>query len=194
MFKSKLLLVSILLFLTINTLYFWEGILGFFAMILPIVLAITFLILTIKVFYQLYLIVKNRFEEKGRIYKTVIVILLLTLITLRPYGIINYSAFEGENLLVAEREGSANCMTTLMLKENHKFKMRSVCFGIDEEVGTYSIKNDTIKLNYSTFTKRDKNQRFGIIKAAGKSIYLYRSLNDTIPMPLYINKNELKLP
>jgi hypothetical protein len=194
MFKNKLLLVTVLLFLLINTQYFWEEMLGFFAMPLTLVFAITFLVLVFQVLRQIYLSARERFRDKQRIYKITLVIILLTLVVLRPFGLIDYRVFESENVLVAEREGVANCMTTLMLKESGRFRMRSVCFGVDEETGTYTFNKDTLKLNYASFRGGDNGFKYGILDTADKSLKLYRTALDTLPIPLYVSKNEIKAP
>ncbi|MCQ6957406.1 hypothetical protein [Mucilaginibacter aquariorum] len=194
MFKSRLLLVTLSLFLLINTQYFWEGMLGGFAIPLTLVFAITFLILVFQVFHQIYLSVRERFRDKQRIYRVGIVIVLLTLVVLRPFGLINYRIFESKNVFVAEREGVANCMTTLMLKESGRFKMRSVCFGVEEETGSYTFNKDTLKLNYASFRGGDNGFKYGILDTANKSLKLYRTALDTLPIPLYVSKNEIKAP
>lgn len=193
MFKSRLVIVTLLLFLLINTSYFWEGMLGVFAMPLTLVFIITFLVLVFQVLRQIYLSIKERSRDKQRIYRIALVIVLLTLMILRPLGLINYRIFESENIFVAEREGVANCMTTLMLKESGRFKMRSVCFGVDEETGAYTFNKDTLKLNYASFRGGNDGFKYGILDTAKKSLTLYRTAADTLPYPLFVRKNELKL-
>ena len=46
--------------------------------------------------------------------------------------------------LIAQREGAADCMTTIKLKENMTYRERNVCFGIMEIKGTYELRNDAI--------------------------------------------------
>jgi hypothetical protein len=173
--------------------YFWEGMLGFFAMPLPILFALTFLVLAFQVLRQLVWSIKERLRDKQRLGKITIVMVLLTLIVLRPFGIINYSAFESKNIFVAKSEGAANCTTTLILKESGRFKMRSVCFGVDEKIGTYVFNKDTLKLNYLSFREGNDSFKWGIIDTVKKNLNLYRNENDTVPYPLYIIKSEIQL-
>ena len=85
-------------------------------------------------------------------------------------GMINWEKYEGQNLLVADREGTANCRTIIKLKENNKFKYISRCFGVDFYFGTYKIRKDTLYLEL------DKNVGY-----MDKSSYavLLKSKNDT---------------
>ena len=59
-------------------------------------------------------------------------------------GMINWEKYEGQNILVAEREGTANCRTIIKLKENNKLKYISRCFGVDFHLGTYELRKDTL--------------------------------------------------
>ncbi|MDB5127176.1 hypothetical protein [Mucilaginibacter sp.] len=192
MFKSRLLLVTLSLFLLINTQYFWEGMLGGFAIPLTLVFAITFLVLVFQVFRQIYLSVRERFRDKQRIYRVGLVIVLLILVVLRPFGLIDYRVFESENVLVAEREGVANCMTTLMLKESGRFKMRSVCFGVDEETGTYTINKDTVKLKYSSLRSNEENIQYAVLDSTKTSLKFKKSGEYTFPFFLNVKINKIK--
>ena len=83
-------------------------------------------------------------------------------------------------------------MTTLKLKENGDFVERSVCFGVDKTNGNYELKNDTIW--FSNVSRGNEFYKFGVIVAMEnerEEIILYHNKNDTIPLSLYVNKNEL---
>ncbi len=72
-------------------------------------------------------------------------IFLINLISLaKPTGLIDWEKFEGENLMVAEMEGTANCRVIIKLRENNIFKYSKSCFGIDFHFGTYKLSNDSI--------------------------------------------------
>ncbi|MCB9330919.1 MAG: hypothetical protein H6574_07555 [Lewinellaceae bacterium] len=72
-------------------------------------------------------------------------IFLINLISLaKPKGLIDWEKFEGENLMVAEMEGTANCRVIIKLRENNIFKYSKSCFGIDFHFGTYKLSNDSI--------------------------------------------------
>ncbi|MVZ65372.1 hypothetical protein GQF61_05855 [Sphingobacterium sp. DK4209] len=110
--KNKgLLLTIIIFFLIVNTTYYWEGKLGFFAFPAFLILVIIFLGLGVALTRQIYFLIKEKFTDKKRI----IIIGLLTLVLLltfkKPFGLIDFDKLEGGNVLIAKREGSANCMT-----------------------------------------------------------------------------------
>ena len=124
--------------------------------------------------------------------------LLLGLIAIKPFGIVNFEKFEGKDLFIGWQEGTANCSTTLKLKENKKFTITSFCFGEDKIRGTYSLKGDTIKLKFSSLDSMIKSYEYGIYKPyAGPNkkivgeILMYTSKKDTMPYPLTVFKNEL---
>ena len=115
-----------------------------------------------------------------------------------PKGLINFSIFESEDLLIAQREGVANCTTTLKLKANKKFVERYICFGISDMCGNYIIKKDTIFFkNPSPGRNEHEFYEFAVIKRREtKSNYRgeiirYRNHSDTIGVELLIIKNEL---
>ncbi len=163
--KNKGLLITILIFfLIINTNYYWEPKLGLLVIPVYLILAVVYLGLTFSLFSQIYFIVKENFTNKFRLLTTGILTIVLTLTFFKPFGFIDFERFEGEDILVIQREGVANCMTTLKLKEDFTFKEINVCFGISEVTGNYRIENDTIYFK----TKKDGrkevlNYEFAII-------------------------------
>lgn len=166
---------------------------GWNMLLLPVCL-LTLLVLFVALLIQFYRIIRNRFKNKQAVWSTCISALLLALIVWQPYGLINFEQFEDKDILVAFNEGVANCTTTLKLKENKTFYIRSVCFGIEKEAGTYSLNGDTIKFDFSSYRS---NYQFAVLKkkGAGKAryydLYLYKSTTDTLPYPLVITKNLL---
>jgi len=137
---KTILISTIILFLLINTGYYWEGMLGGWNFLLLILYALSFLVLFLCLIRQLYLVVRERFKDKGRIYLTIIMIFLLGLIVAKPNGIIDFEKFEGKDLFIAFQEGVANCTTMLKLKEKEQFYIRSICFGDTKTWGNYSVK------------------------------------------------------
>lgn len=195
----KILLIStIILFLLINTGYYWEGMLGGWNFFLMLLYVISFLTLLICLIRQLFWVIKERLKNKARIYLTVIMICLLGLIVAKPNGIIPFEKFESKDLFIGWQEGVANCTTTLKLKENNQFYIRSICFGDDKTWGSYSLKNDTVKLKFSPLNNRNKYYEFGVYKPIANphdkiigEIFLYSSKKDTTPYPLSVYKNDL---
>lgn len=120
----------------------------------------------------------------------------LGLIFLKPNGLVNFNKLEGEDLLIAEREGAANCMTVFKLKANNKFREKSVCFGVTETKGNYEIRNDTIFFSDITLLRNDEEYfKFALLKKSEYSdknvLFRYRSAKDTIGHELWITKNKL---
>ncbi|MPT32268.1 MAG: hypothetical protein E2600_11525 [Chryseobacterium sp.] len=184
--KFPLQFVSVfVLFLLINTSYYWEGEFGIFTFLIFIVLFILFLILSIELIRQLYISLKNRFNEKLRNHLIVFMILCLTLIIVKPTGIINFDKFGGENLLFAQAEGAANCTSTLKVKkDSNKFSYEIICFGIEKTKGTYKIIDRIIY--FDDYDKRKFNFSYGKIDKNKGFIALYRSKNDSLPFQIPI--------
>lgn len=198
--KNKgLIITTIIFFLIVNTAYYWEGKLGFFAIPAFLILAFMYLGLGIALIRQIYCLIKENFADKKRLINIGLLTLVLTLTFLKPFGLIDFDKLEGDNVLIAEREGSANCMTTLKLKDNFTFSERSICFGMTETKGNYYLQNDTIYF-YKVRLGRHENEfyKFAVIEPSkfnkdGKHFCLkrYKSLTDTIGNELWITKNEL---
>lgn len=170
-----------------------------FAMITFLIMIIFFLILSFILLGQLFEAIKERFKERSRIYLIAFMSFVLTTSFLFPSGIINYEVFESESILIAQREGAANCMTTLKLDVNNKFTERSVCFGVTVTKGNYRIEGDTIYFeNVSHGRHQNEFYEFAIIKNEKKKgkhlgdLVRYKNHSDTIGIPLWITKNELK--
>jgi hypothetical protein len=142
---------------------------------------------------------EEKFRNKQRRATIIVVAVVIFFVGYRPTGIIDFERFESKDLLIAQREGAANCMTTFKLKKNKRFHERIGCFGVTKTEGQYFIHNDTI-----TFTgiesSRDKEfYKFAVIKPPSDSLslgnigdlVLYREMKDTTPLRLWIIKNEL---
>jgi len=196
--RDKGLLIStLLLFLIVNTNYFWEGKLGLVAFPVFLILAFTFIVLSILLLGQVIKGLKEKLSDKTRNIKIGIITVMLVLIFLKPNSLINFDRLNGKDILIAQREGAANCMTTLKLKENMTFKERSVCFGVSEIKGTYELKNDTIFFKNIEFGRNENEfYEFAVIKPSKINnemfdLVRFKSENDTIGHELLIVKNEL---
>lgn len=116
-----------------------------------------------------------------------------------PNGLITFATFESDNLLIAQREGAANCMTTLKLKTNNTFTETNVCFGVTQTTGNYSFKNDTIFFEKVSLGRHEDDFfKFAVIKKRETSngkylgdIIRYKDHSDTTGFALWITKNEL---
>ena len=126
--------------------------------------------------------------------------LTLGLIFFWPNGIINFEKLEGSDLLIAGREGAANCTTTFKLKANNKFTEKSICFGMSEVRGDYSLKGDSIFFSNVKLGRVEKTYyQFAVIKQSDfqnekiiGELKRFMNYSDTLPHDLWITKNELK--
>lgn len=195
-----LFFTTIIFFLIVNTAYYWEGKLGIFAIPALVILVIVYFGLVITVLRQIYFAFKERLADKKRVYLIGLITIVLMLTFFKPDGLINFDRFEGDNILLAEREGAANCMTSFKLKDDFTFKEKNVCFGVTEISGRYQIQNDTIYFD-NVDLGRHKNEyyTFAVIKPTIFSnskilsdLIRYKDLSDTIGHRLWITKNELQ--
>ena len=198
--KNKgLLITTIIFFLTVNTTYYWEGKLGLFAFPAFLVLVAIYFGLAIALIRQLYLAVREKLVDKSRLLLIGLLTIVLALTFIKPFGLINFDKLEGDNILIAEREGAANCMTTLKLKDDFTFRERNVCFGVTEIKGNYHLQNDTIYFdNVSVGRHENEFYKFAVVKPSEfdnskilGDLIRYKDLTDTIGHKLWITKNEL---
>ena len=148
---------------------------------------------------QLFFAIREKFIDKQRLVIIGTLVFVLTVTLLKPNGLINFDKLQGKDLLVAEREGAANCMTTLKLKENNMFIERSVCFGVMEIKGNYELKGDTIFFIDIGFVRHESGYyKFAVIRKSDTEktkylgdIVMYKSYSDTTGRDLWITKNEL---
>lgn len=198
--KHKVLIITtILFFLTVNTIYFWESKLGLIAFPAFLLLVLIFLILSIILLQQTYLVITEKFEDKMRIFSIVLLTTVLCLTFLFPTGLFNFNKLSHHDILVAEREGAANCMTTFKMKDNHKFSERNVCFGVTEVSGNFKIINDTIYFE-NVELGRDVREfyEFAVVRQSkyrtskdAFDLVRYKSKSDTTGHELWITKNSL---
>jgi CDP-diglyceride synthetase len=200
--KNKRLIITIIVFfIIVNTAYYWKGKLDFLTFPAFFILFIVYVGLGIVLIRELYSAFKENFKDKKKILTIGLLITVLALTFLKPFGFINFEElFEGKNVLIAEREGVAGCMMTLKLKEYNEFTAKSVCFGMTEINGNYIFRNDTIYFDNVQLGRGEKEfYKFAIIKplkfySDNKHFELlsYRSKNDTIGHRLKVTLNELK--
>ena len=125
-----------------------------------------------------------------------LLLIVLTLTFIKPFGMIDFEKFESKTILIAEREGVAGCSMTLKLKENKKFIAKSICFGMTKTIGCYEIKNDTIYFYDIKLGRNDKEfYKFAVLKPSKInhfSLLCLKSKNDTIGHGLKVKLNRLK--
>lgn len=118
-------------------------------------LLITIVLLILIGICQIYKFVSEEQKIKFRLVNIGLIILVSFLTYFKPLGLIDFTIFEGENILCARRTGVANCTTSIRLKEGNRFKKTSICFGIDHYWGDYEIVKDTIKFKYDKRTEEN---------------------------------------
>jgi hypothetical protein len=183
----------------VNTTYYWEGKLGLFAFPAFLLLVVVYVGLGIALIRQIYFLIKEKFADKQRLLKVGFLTVVLALTFYKPFGLIDFDKLEGGNLLIAEREGSANCLTTLKLKDDFTFRERIGCFGVTEIKGTFRVVNDTIYFdNIQLGRHEDDFYKFAVIKPSKfdnskilGDLIRYKDLTDTVGHFLWITKNEL---
>lgn len=197
---KTLFFTTLAFFLVVNTSYFWMPVLGLPNLIVVIILLFVFLILGLTLLWECSLAIKEEFSNRQRLIGIVCLFIVLVLAYELPTGAIDFEKFEGKDLLVARQEGTAHCTTTLKLKSNHKFVIRSVCFFVSETRGTYKVNGDTILFNNTRIDNyNDNHYLFAVFnfhdslqKVIGSSIIMHQNYNDGYGYPLSIEKNELK--
>lgn len=195
-----IIITAIIFFLLVNTNYYWEGKLGLFAIPAFLLLVGLYFGFVAALLRQLYFFVKEKFQQKNRLVLIGLLTTILLLTYLKPSGLIDFDKLEGSDVLVAEREGAANCWTTLKLKDDFTFRERVGCFGVSEIKGTFRVVKDTIYFdNIQLGRHREQFYKFAVIKATKfdnskilGDIIRYKDLTDTVGHELWITKNELQ--
>ena len=151
---------------------------------------------------QLRICIKEKFKNRKRKFFVILLTVVLTVSFFFPAGVIDFDSLSGKDLLVAYREGTASCGTTIKLKENNKFVERIVCFGVSETKGTFVLKNDTVFFTVTEHSDRDGDFfKFAILKKTdkhdsnGKPVTIftgYKNENDSTGLSLMVFKNKLQ--
>ena len=199
--KNKALIIAIFIFfLLVNSNYYWEGKLGLFAFPAFLLLGAAYVGFIIALLRQIYFALKEKFKQKSRFFLIGLLTIVLLLTYYKPLGLIDFDKLEGNDILVAEREGSANCLTTLKLKDDFTFKERIGCFGISEIKGTFRVVSDTIYFDNIQLGRHENHYyKFAIIKPTRfenpkilGDLIRYNDVADTVGHELFITKNELQ--
>jgi hypothetical protein len=190
--RSKFIIgIALAFFLLVNTSDLWTDDLGFYAMIFSIILFLTFIGLTIILVIQLFYAIKEQFKIKDRNLTISVLVSVLILTVFMPFGIVNFKKFESKDILVAQREGVANCSITLKLKENSKFTFSNICFGTSMTKGEFTIGGDTIYFHSTRLGRNIESfYEFGIQENENR-IMLFSNKQDTVGLQLRIIGSKL---
>ncbi len=196
---QNLYIATIIFFLLVNTAYFWEAQLGEFAMLIFLLLILYFFGLILILLGQTFFAIREKFNDRIRLILIGLMTFVLGSSFFFPRGLINFDKLERESVLIANREGAANCMTTLKLRDDNTFSEKNVCFGVTETTGTYFIKGDTIYFDKVSPGRHESEfYRYAIIKKSetksemySGDLIRYRDFSDTSGVSLWIIKNEL---
>ena len=189
---------TFIFFIGVNTAYFWEGHLGFLALIFHVILFVVFFLLALLFLLHIIRLVQERGAKFERLLLIAFLSFVLFATYLRPQGWIDYEQFEGKDVYEAHREGGGNCQMRLKLKDTGKFVYKTRCFRVDEQRGYYELKEDTIFFKTKEGTFIDDFYTFGITKkykrsngTEGGTIYLYTNNESKYKNMLVCLKDEL---
>ncbi|MGZ5191023.1 MAG: hypothetical protein ACXWCZ_08365, partial [Flavisolibacter sp.] len=150
----------------------------------------------------LFFAISEKLTDKHRLLTIGILTTVLCLTVFFPFGLINFDRISGDDILVAQREGAANCMTTLKLKGNRTFVEKRRCFGVTENKGNYKIVLDTIYFENVEVGRHENGfYKFAVIRPSkfntdtnSFELVMFKDLGDTTGHELWIIKNDLNKP
>jgi len=190
--------VAILLLLAVNTAFLWDKLPGGWDFLLFLILGCVWFVLLCVFVLKVFGLIIDRFSDRNNIVSVVIIAASLVFSFLFPTGLVRSEFNSKPAVLVASREGVANCKTTLKLYEGSEFVLRSACFGIHDQSGTYEIIGDTVKMIFEKMTSAGVISTYAIINRAesGSSafwgnLFLFQIPSDSIPLTMHISKMEL---
>jgi hypothetical protein len=193
-----LIISAILYFLFANTWLFWDKYIGI-ASVPAFMLAIGFFIIFAFIAaWHFTHASAEKFKNKPRVILLSVLSSVLIITYFQPVAWI-YSKMPRDELLVASKEGAANCNTTFVLKSGHRFSETNVCFSITEVQGEYEQKGDTLLFkNVKLGRGVTEYYKFAVIKekeSPNKKLVgdfiRYRNFGDTTGDVLWITKKNL---
>jgi hypothetical protein len=194
---KTLITATVVFFILINTTEFWQERLGILAMPAAVALFLFYIFLLFVLVQQLYLLIKERFQDWQRILGTAFLVTVILLAYFKPRGVVNFKR-SSRDVLVAKAEGPGGCTTTLMLQSNGGFIEQNQCFGNTQVHGKYTLQGDTIyfsEVDMGSF--ENSYYEFAIIKKGsakkpgGGTLTRYQNKMDKDGNVLPIIKNQL---
>jgi hypothetical protein len=195
--KYIISIYSILLLVIVNTSFFWENLPGIFDLIILGLTFISFIVLFLVSISQIIKGFKEKFKNQIRIINICISSIVLVLIYIYPFGFMNFEKMiYDDNLLFAQYEGVVNGTVSLKFKKDDIFIEKSVFFGVENNIGKYQIKNDTLFLEFKKSSNFGEEKSFCIEDKQFKDNLLYfRNLKDSLPLRMKVyegNFNQLR--
>lgn len=175
--KQSWVKAAICCMLAMLTSDFWEPWLGWHSFYILLGVALLSGILFLRLLYLIFKMLWPVGRSKLHYLQSAWLSLAIIVSYLYFNGHLSIERFMGKPVLVAGREGAANCTTVLKLFPNGHFKLQSVCFGISRLEGEWQKKSDTIF--FSNFTGRSDVQRYeyarydSLPKTTGKKDFLF---------------------
>ena len=192
---KKLALFSAFFLILLIVSYFIEQSPSIWTLVINIVLPFYFLALCCSLLWHCRILWKDRFRNATKNWLLLFTISVITFTTACFFGMIRLDRIYGKDILVAGREGAANCFTTFKLKNTQNFTTESFCFGREWNRGRYFISGDTI--HFAGTSQQANGYLFGLIEMQSKTfpgrdlLWLFRSRDDKDPYFLFISMNEL---
>ena len=193
--NNNVTVAAVLFFIFINTSYFLENLLGVWVMPLTIFAFIIFLLLFVVLLTQTAKAINEKFQSKDRNLVVGLLAVVIGLTIVKPSGLIDYDEMDGNDVLIARREGISECIILIKLKADGHFVKKASCFSTDRYTGDYAVKNDTIWFSNCSKTNGSFYE-YGILKEQNDTTKLIMKYgaNDTLPsLRLYLEKNELSI-
>lgn len=161
----------------------WIG--KWFFIIMPILILI-YLVLVFVFLYQLIKSIQNKFHERERNTQNIILISVLFIVTIKPFGVFNFEKLYGKDVLTSYSEGVAGCSESFKIKDENWFIYRSVCFSVGKYIGKYEIKNDTI-----FFLEKNKKFKYNYGLIEQKTLTLFSKEFYVKPKTFEITSNNI---
>ena len=162
--RNKSILLASILFVAINTSFLWERLPSGWDFLLTLALAILYLTLLAVLLFKLIRSITQKFKNRLDTVSIIIIATVFIFCYFFPLGLIRSSDLDPESYMIANREGVANCNTTIKLGIDKTFIERSVCFGVNRKTGTYVMRNDTVFLRFNKKSDNGASENFGVIE------------------------------
>ncbi len=185
-----LCLSAAIFFLLVNTTCFWQKLPGHSDFVFTLALVAAFFVLLVVFGVQLIHVARAGFRDKAKTGAVFALGAVLTLSALFPRGLIKCPSLDGPDLMVARLTGVAGCSRTFTLKTDGRFAHRSVCFGVDETLGRYEIKGDTIWFKYDTSGLDAEQEALGVLDEYGMPSMQYYVPGRRSAIPFLVTKFE----